>query len=223
MAGKLSQVINANLESAGYQHINAFHAADNSEITSANLRATINSQFAADQHLRIDGMNEMKATILSEHNEWAMITRNAGGNENAQPRNKRSSLNINDAFVRAAGDGDGYWASETHAIAEEALRLAARSIQGATEVISTGTVDAPECPAGYLAQIFVSQVALLGGTTAEPNLIAGFRRIVTRHPASGPISYWRIRIQSTEEEEAGWHNVGPNEARVLALTRCVPN
>src|SRR5690554_3934898 len=128
LASKLSAAMREHVRSAGYQHVEVFHSLpDNSDIADASLRAVVDSQFAADIHLRIDGMNEMKGPILTEHDGWALIARAEDGSENQAPQNSAGSINVNDAFVRASGD-DGYWASETHAIAEEALRLAAQSV-----------------------------------------------------------------------------------------------
>jgi len=216
LASKLSSFIANDSEAAGYQHINVFHALpDNSDITSGNLRANIDSQLAADQHLRIDGTNEMTGPLITQHGEWAMIARDQNGDENADPTRKESSINVNDGFIRSSGTG-GYWLSETHAIAEEALRLASRSVRGMTEVGSGTTVDKPSCTGGMVPQLFVGPVSFLGGVEADPKFIAGVRKQVSDLGGA-----WQVTIEAVYEGVATWTTVGPNEGRALAISRCV--
>lgn len=213
-AAYLAQEINRRLETFGFQHASAFHALPNSsDITSANLRAVVDSSIQSTVFLRLDGESTMRAPILSRSSTWAMIARDDTGAENAAPRDPEASANVNDVFVRA----NDAWASETHDLAEEAYKLAVRSPQLMTEVASATLIPKPTCPAGFSQQIFTDPVIFTGGTSpTATRLLAGIRTPVENVSAS----QWRVRMYALYEGGSGWREVPHTMGRIKVQTRC---
>jgi hypothetical protein len=208
---KIEQQVTVN---QGYQHVNVFAAADNSqaELTSANLRAVVDNNIAADIHLRLDGSNEMTAPVLSRSTTWAMIARDNAGNENAAAEDPQSSMNVNDVFNRASDA----WLSETHALAEEAYALAARSPQFMSEVPHNTNVPKPSCPGTLAPQIFTDAPIFVGGpNSSDARLISGVRTPVTDNGGS-----WTVQLFILYEGSSGFEPAPANMGRVKVTVRC---
>ncbi|TBW57373.1 hypothetical protein EZI54_06870 [Marinobacter halodurans] len=213
-AGALVRVIGKHLEAAGYQHINVFHIAnaDNSDVLSANLRAEIDSQSASDIYVRRDGVGEMTGPLLTRHDNWALIARDKDGNETSAEQDPKSSVNINDGYVRSAGA----WLSETHKLAEEAYARAIQSPQFMTEGPSGTTVDKPSCPGSLTPQIFATPSVFIGGTASGSNrFMSGVKRIVTDNGSS-----WTVRLYMQYDGSSGWREVPVQKGRVKITTKC---
>ncbi|MGX1201047.1 hypothetical protein [Marinobacter sp. MBR-105] len=214
MAAMLSEEINRRLDYFGYQHVSAFHALpDSSDITSANLRAVVDNQIQGTVFLRLDGNSTMSAPVVSNSSTWALIARDQAGNENSAPQDPEASANVNDVYLRSSNA----WLSETHTLAEEAYRLAARSPQFMTEVASNTTVPKPVCPAGLTPQIFTYPVIFVGGAnTSNTRFVAGVRTPVENVNATT----WRVRLFILYEQSAGWQEAPATMGRVSVTTRC---
>lgn len=61
-----------------------------------------------DSHLRVDGTNTMLARISSKTDDWAIVTTNSAGAQNAAPQTAPGSLHVNDIYIRSIGK----WASQ---------------------------------------------------------------------------------------------------------------
>jgi type II secretory pathway pseudopilin PulG len=209
---KINQQVTIN---QGYQNVDVFAATDNTlaELQSANLRAVIDNNLAADIHLRLDGANSMTAPILSESTTWAMIARDNAGTENILAEDPQSSVNVNDVFNRSSDA----WLSETHNLAEEAYALAVRAPQFMSEVVHNTVIQKPNCPGTLSAQIFTDAPIFVGGpNSGDARLISGVRTPVIDQGAS-----WRVQLFTLyEDTPATWQPVPPDMGRVKATVRC---
>jgi len=208
---KIEQQVTVN---QGYQNVNVFAAANTTqaELTSANLRAIIDNNLAADIHLGLDGSNEMTAPVLSRSTTWAMIARDNAGNENVAERDAQSSVNVNDVFNRSSDA----WLSETHALAEEAYALAARSPQFMSEVPHGTNIPKPKCPGALSGQIFTDAPIFVGGpNSGDARLISGVRTPVIDNGGS-----WTVELYTLYEDSTGFEPVPADMGRVKVTVRC---
>lgn len=191
-AAAFAEEINRRLRVDGYEHAGAFivnpatagGAAIAAELQNANLRAFVDASIENTVFVRLDGNSIMRGTLINENDSWAMIARDAAGNEVDLPTNPRSSINTNDMFVRAAGQ-DGVWASETHELAEEAYRIAIRAPIFVTNVRSGQSITKPTCPAPLVEQISAVPAGFVGGPVAnDPRFVAGVRTRVIENAAT---------------------------------------
>jgi|GEM_PF-4660220 len=183
-AGVLVEEINARLETDGYQFAEAFMvdpatvggAAAAVELTQANLRAFIDMSIESTTFVRLDGNSIMRGTLVNESDSWAMITRNAAGDENTDPVEPAASINSNDIYVRSVDA----WASETHELAEEAYRVAIRAPLFVSNVRSGATISKPTCPAPLVDRISAVPAGFVGGPAPnDPRYVAGARTRIT--------------------------------------------
>jgi len=224
IAALLASSINSRLEVDGYIHASVFSidggidpvanpGAFRASIIAANLTGSITSSITSTVFVRRDGNTVMKGPLVTEHDNWAMIARDEAGNENAAAQSNIASANVNDVYVRS----NAAWASETHALAEEAYRLAVRTPQFMTEVPSATIIPQPSCPAGLTAQIFTYPVIFVGGaSTASTRFIAGIRTPVDIVSAVT----WRVRMFILYEGSASWEEAPSDMGRISVTTRC---
>lgn len=198
----------------GYQHVNVFAAANTTlaELKSANLRAIVDNNIAADIHLRLDGSNEMTAPVLSRSTTWAMIARDNTGAENVAAEDPQSSINVNDIYNRSSDS----WLSETHELAEEAYALAIRSPQFMSEVTHGTIIPKPSCPGSLSPQIFTDAPIFVGGpNSSDARLISGVRTPVVNQPNS-----WIVQMFILYEDSTGWEPVPSDMGRIKVTVRC---
>lgn len=218
-AGGLVRVINRHLEAAGYQHINVFHMdeADNSDLGEGELEAEINSQSASDIYVRRDGTGKMTGPLTTEHDNWAMIARDEDGDEVAEAKSAKGSVNVNDSYVRA----NEAWVSETHELAEEAYTMASKSPQFMSVVESPATIEKPDCPGGLSPQLFVDPIVFLGGqSSGDQRLLYGVRTVVNESSDS-----WEAVLETNYDDGSsggsGWERVNdPDYGRIKVTTKC---
>lgn len=188
-ASDLALEINGRLDTDGYQFAEAFivdpatvgGVAAVAELAQANLRAFIDMSIESTTFVRLDGNSIMSGTLINENDNWAMITRDGAGNENADPEATTASTNVNDTYVRAVDA----WASETHELAEEAYRVAIRSPLFVSNVRSGATISKPTCPAPLTERISAIPAGFVGGPAPnDPRYIAGARTRVQDNGAS---------------------------------------
>lgn len=185
----LVEEINARLETDGYQFAEAFivdpatvdGVAASAELAQANLRAFVDMAIESTTFVRLDGNSVMRGTLINESDSWAVIARDANGVENAAPTDTKASLNANDYYVRAVDA----WASETHELAAEAYRIAARAPIFVSNVRSGTTISKPTCPAPLVDRISAVPAGFVGGPTpTDPRFIAGARTRVIDNGAT---------------------------------------
>jgi len=220
VASRLSSEMTRRIEvNQGYQHIEIFHASSNdvAELSSGLLRGVIDNNIGSDIHLRLDGSNSMKNPIVSESTTWALIARDENANENVAARDSTGSINANDVFVRASGNG-GFWASETHELAETAYIDSLDNVKFVGEVLSGQTVEKPTCEGGLQPRVFADPSVYMGGNQVQPELLAGVRRQITDQGTN-----WRIDAEVLVADDRHWrktHEGGRYPARILVITRC---
>lgn len=214
VAGELAEKTQEQVRSQGYQQIDVtnYLQADRSDIYDGNLYADITLSANGDIWLRRDGTTDMEAPLVSVTDDWAMITRNAAGNENAVSKNKEASINTNDIYIRSTG----FWASEVAEIAEEAYRQSSKSVQYIAEVASGATVPKPACP-GLTPQIVVAPAAFLGGTVAVPRFISGIRRVVSDNGSD-----WEVALEALYDGSTSWTRLdgATRVGQIMVVTKC---
>lgn len=216
VAGELAEKTQEQVRSQGYQQIDVtnYLQADRSDIYDGNLYAEITLSANGDIWLRRDGTTDMEAPLVSVTDDWAMITRNAAGNENSAAKNRTASVNVNDIYIRAAG----YWASDVAEIAEESYRRSSKAVQYIAEVPSGALVPKPDCDLGLTPQIVVAPAAFVGGTQSVPRFISGIRRDVTD---VGPDD-WEVALEALYDGTSTWQRLdGPGRVgQVMVVTKC---
>lgn len=224
MAALIASEVNKRLETDGFNHANVFTIdpailpADpnfQTEVTSANLRGTIDSSIQSTVFVRRDGNTVMTGSLISEHDSWSLIARDSTGAENTAPQDPIASTNVNDVFVRSAGPIDavtglptGIWASETYELAEEAYRLAVRAPLFVSNIRSGDSVSKPTCPAPMQPLIYAQPAGFIGGPNlTDARLISGVRTRINDNGAS-----WRIFMDILYEGGAGFQTIPPPPA-----------
>ena len=214
VAGELAEKTQEQVRSQGYQQIDVtnYLQADRSDIYDGNLKAEITLSANGDVWLRRDGTTDMEAPLVSVTDGWAMITRDAAGDENAAAKDRKASINTNDIFIRSAG----YWASDVAQIAEEAYQKSSKSVQYIAEVGSGATVPKPACP-GLTPQIVVAPAAFLGGTTSATRFISGIRRVVNDKGSD-----WEVALEALYDGTNTWTRLdGANRVgQIMVVTKC---
>lgn len=215
IAASLAAEINRKLEADAYEFISAFTvdldavdlsdaAAVNAAVTSANLRAEIDTSIESTTFVRRDGNTVMTGPLINENDNWSLIGRDSDGIENANPQDPIASANLNDLYIRASDT----WLSETHELAEEAYRLAIRSPLLVASVRSGTTITKPGCPAPLTPEIIATPAGFLGGDTANTKLLAGVRTRVVNSAGS-----WRIWMDTSYDGSGGFTPV-PNNSDI---------
>ncbi|WP_041657287.1 MULTISPECIES: prepilin-type N-terminal cleavage/methylation domain-containing protein [Marinobacter] len=181
--------INARLDTDGYQFAEAFivdpaiadGATASAELQQANLRAFVDMAIESTTFVRLDGNSIMRGALINENDTWAIISRDENGVENAEPADPTASINTNDVYVRSVDA----WTSETHELAEEAYRIAARAPIFVSNVRSGTTISKPTCPAPLVDRISAVPAGFVGGPTpTDPRFIAGARTRVIDNTTS---------------------------------------
>lgn len=223
VAALLASGISEKLEVDDYMHVTAYTvdpsidpAADpagfRNSIEDAELNASIDGSILSTIYVRRDGNSIIKGPLVTEHDNWAMIARDENGDENADPQSSAASTNVNDMYVRS----NDAWASETHDLAEEAYRLAARTPQFISEVKSGTTIPKPSCPGSLTPQIFTYPVIFTGGPALnDTRFLSGIRT-----PAKSVGSSWKVYLKALYEEGTSWEDVPDNMGRISVTTRC---
>ena len=226
----MASEINRRLEVDGYEHAEAFAvdfdidpvatpAVFQNEVVSANLRAIVDTSIRSTVFARLDGST---GTLrINQDADFALITKNATGNDVAAPTDPEASLNVNDIFLRSSDA----WVSEINEIAEEAFNVAARApsfmatvspVQNVGGTIQATLVTKPDCPSGLSPEITVTPAGFIGNTPANPKFVVGVRTSAIDIGAE-----WRLGMDIFHEDSAGFEPVNqPNVALVTVLTKC---
>ncbi|MDY6930047.1 MAG: hypothetical protein SWN10_23610, partial [Pseudomonadota bacterium] len=228
-AALLASEINARLEVDGYNHAGAFAidpaidpAVDpvgfQAELTAANLRGFVDTSIESTVFVRRDGNTIMTGPLINENDNWSLIGRDADGNENDAPQDPIASANLNDVFVRSAGD-NGMWASETHELAEEAYRLAVRAPLFVTNIRSGDGVAKPDCPNPMIPKVYAEPAGFIGGPDlSDTRLVSGVRTRINDLGAN-----WQIFMDILYEGQSSFQTVPSDEMGLIRVTvKCSP-
>lgn len=183
------------------------------EVQSGNLRGFVDAAIQSTVFVRLDGQTVIRGTLVSENDNWTMITRDETGAENIEPTTPRASINTNDIFVRSAGL-NGEWASETHELAEEAYRVAIRAPNFISNIRSGDTVTRPTCPAPLTSQINAVPAGFIGGSSlADTRLIAGVRTVIVT-----AATQWTVTMEVLYEGSTGFEPIPVDEMGLINVT-----
>lgn len=220
-AAALSEEINRRLRVDGYEHAGAFILSPNTtapanianELGQANLRAFVDSSINSTVFVRLDGNSIMKGTLINQNDSWAVIARDSGGGEIADPANPTASLNLNDIFVRSTG----MWASEIHELAEEAYRIAVRSPVFEATIRSGETITGLGCPSPLAPQVTAVPAGFVGGPEpTDPRFLAGVRIITDKTGNT-----YRFTMETLHDGQGDWVDIAtPTMGAIKVTMKC---
>lgn len=220
-AATLAQEINARLKMDSYQFAEAFivdpatvgGVAAAAELQQANLRAFVDMAIESTTFVRLDGNSIMKGALINENDTWAIISRDENGNENADATDPTASINTNDVYIRSVDS----WASETHELAEEAYRIAARAPMFVSNVRSGATISKPTCPDPLVPRISAVPAGFVGGDEVDqPRFIAGARTIVTDNSPTS--RSYTVNLELLYDGNTDFQEVGEEAMGLINVT-----
>lgn len=219
LAAELAAEINRRLEVDGYEHASAFiidpslpASGSAADAKTANLRASIDASIESTVFVRRDGNTVMTGPLRSRHDDWALVARDQNGDVVTSPRDSKASADLNDAFIRS----NDAWLSQTHELAVDAYKMAARAPQYMTVAEPGDTITKPVCAtSGMTPQIFTFPISVkdFSGSPAASQYLGGVRASAT--------SAWVVAMEVFDIGSGSWRAATvQDEAKIGVITRC---